>query len=151
MTKSVENRLQLKRRLYRFQLKRGFSSDHINDYTELLTDLANVNVVIADEDKALKLLSSLPDDGYETFVLTLIYRKTSLSYSKVTTALVNLEVRQKDKESLNITLVEVLSVRGKSPKYRGKNYNRSKLKSQYGRKSLTRDQCAFRGECCQVR
>ena len=109
--------MQLKRRLYRFQLKRGFSiSDHINNYTEFLTDLANVNAVIDYEDKELKLLSFLPDDSYETFVLTLIYRKTSLSYSEVTIALVNLELRQKDKESLNITLVEVLSVRGKSPK-----------------------------------
>jgi len=38
LIKSVENRLHLKRRLYRFQLKRGVSiSDHINTYTKLLT------------------------------------------------------------------------------------------------------------------
>ena len=73
LTKSVENRLHLKKRLYRFQLKRGISmSDHINTYTKLLADVANVDVVIDEEDKTFILLSSLPDEGYETFVLTLI-------------------------------------------------------------------------------
>jgi len=63
--------------------------------------------VIDEEDKALILLSSLPDKGYETFVLTLINGRTSLSYSEVTTALVNLELRRKDKKSLGGTSVEV--------------------------------------------
>ena len=74
-----------------------------------------MDVVIDDEKKALILLSSLPDEGYETFVLILINRRTSLSYSEVTTALVNLELRRNNKESLNITLVEVLTMRGRSP------------------------------------
>ena len=83
--KSVENRLYLKRRLYRFQLKREIPiSDHIHTYTKLLTDLANVVVVIEEEDKALILLSSLPDEKYETFVLTYLNKRTSLSYVEVT-------------------------------------------------------------------
>jgi len=91
LTKSVENRLHLKRRLYRFQLKGGISiSDHINNYTKLLADLTNLNVVIENEDKALILLSSLPDEGYETIVLSLIIGKIFLSYSEVIAALVNL-------------------------------------------------------------
>jgi len=90
LTKSVKNRLHLKRWLYRFQLKRGVSvSDHINTYTKRLADLANVDVLIDEEGKALILLSFLPDEGYETLVLTLINEKTSLSYSEVTTAFVN--------------------------------------------------------------
>ena len=37
LTKSVENRLHLKKKLYRFQLKGEVSiSDHINNYTKLL-------------------------------------------------------------------------------------------------------------------
>ena len=39
----------------------------MNNYTKLLVDLANVEVVIEDEDI---LLSSLPDEEYETVVLT---------------------------------------------------------------------------------
>ena len=144
--KSVENRLYLKRRLYHFQLKRGVSiSDHINTYTKLLADLANMDVVIEEEEKTLILLSSLPDEGYKIFVLTVINEKISLKYSEVTTALVNLKLRWKDKESLGGTLVEALTVRGRSPNQRGENHGRSK--SRYSNHRLTRDQCAF---CKQI-
>jgi len=108
-----------------------------------LADLANVDVVIDEKDKALILLSSLPDKGYETFVLTLINERTSLSYSKVTTALINLELRRKDKESLGGTSAEALAVRGRSPNQKGGNRGRSKSRSRYNNRSLTRDQCAF--------
>ena len=77
-----------------------------------LADLANLDVVIEDEDKALILLSSLPDEGYEIFVLTLINGRTPLSYSEVITALVNLELRRKDKEcSTSETSAEVLTTK----------------------------------------
>ena len=85
LKKSVENCLHLKMRLYRFQLKGGITiSDHINNYTKFLADLTILGLVIEGEDKTLILLSSLPDERYETFVLTLINRRTSLSYSEVT-------------------------------------------------------------------
>jgi len=90
-----------------------FIGEHMNNYTKLLIDLADVDEVIKDEDKTLILLSSLPDD-YETFILTLINCKQSLSYNKVSAALVNPELRQKDKESSNNTLPEALTARGKS-------------------------------------
>jgi len=57
--------LHLKRRLYRFQLKRGLSIDeHMNNYTKLLAYLVNVDVEIKKEDKAIILLNSLPDEEY---------------------------------------------------------------------------------------
>ena len=63
LTKRIENRLHLKRRLYHFKLKRGVPiSDHINKYTKPPVNLANVDVVIDDENKVLILLSSLPDE-----------------------------------------------------------------------------------------
>jgi len=56
LTKSVENRLHLKRKLYCFQLKGEISiSDHINNYTKLLADLINLDVMIDDKDKTLIL------------------------------------------------------------------------------------------------
>ena len=73
-----------------------------------------MDVVIKEEDKTLILLYSIPDEGYETFVLTLINERTSLKYSEFTTALVNLELRRKDKESLGGTSAEALTVRGRS-------------------------------------
>ena len=81
--------------------------------------MTNLDVVIEDEDKALILLSSLPDEGYETFLLTLINGRTSLSDCEVTTAVVNLELRRKDNEcSTSDTSVEVLAARGSSPNRR---------------------------------
>ena len=48
-----------------FLVEEGVSiSDHINTYTKLLADLANVDVVINEEDKSLILLSSLPSEGF---------------------------------------------------------------------------------------
>ena len=91
-------------------------SEHINIFAKLLTNLANLIVMIDDEDKTLILLSSLLDKGYETFVLTLINGRTSLSYKKVNIAFVNLELRRKDKEcSTSDTSAEVLTAIGGSP------------------------------------
>jgi len=56
-------------------------------------------VYIEEEDKALILLNSLPDEEYEIFVLTLINGKQSFNYNDVPTALINYEVRRKDKQS----------------------------------------------------
>ena len=84
----------------------------MNNYTKFLTDLTNVNEVIKDEDLTLILLSSLLDEKYETFILTLINDKSSLSYNDVSAYLMNHEGRRKDKEpsSSNIT-TDVLTAR----------------------------------------
>lgn len=83
-------------------------------YTKLLTDLANVDERIEHEDKALILLSSLLDDEYETFVMTLINGRMSLSYSDVKVAFVNLNLRRNDMESSGNTSTEALTARGRS-------------------------------------
>ena len=77
--------------------------------------------VIKDEDKALILLSSFPDDDYETFILTLINDKKSL---------VNHELR--DKKLSNNTSTEALTARGRSSNRKGKdNHERLKFKSDW--------------------
>ena len=84
----------------------------MNDYTKVLTDLVNMDVDIEEEDKTVILLNSLPDEEYETFVLTLISGKQSINYNDVSAALVNYEVRRKDKQSSsNGTSTEALMVR----------------------------------------
>ena len=63
MTKSVENRLYLKKKLFHFQYRVGISmSKHLNDYNKILVDLQNLVVDISSEDKALLLLNSLPNN-----------------------------------------------------------------------------------------
>ena len=59
------------------------------------------------------LLNSLPDEEYETFVLTIINNKQILNYSDVSASLVNYEVRRKDKQSSSkSTTVEAMTGRG---------------------------------------
>jgi len=68
--------------------------------------------VIKDEDKALILLSSLLDEKYKTFILTLINGKASLSYNNVSASLMNHEVRRKQKKSsFSSTTTEELTAR----------------------------------------
>ena len=60
--------------------------------------------MIKDEDKALILLSSLPNEEYESFILTLINEKTSHSYNDVSASFMNQDVRRKDKKSFGSLL-----------------------------------------------
>ena len=100
LTKSVESRLQLKSKLYRFQMQSGCSiNEHMNSYTNLLTDLVNMDVEIDEADKAVILLNSRPREEYETFTLTLINKRKFLNYSEVSAALVSYEVRRQDRLS----------------------------------------------------
>ena len=100
----------------------------MNNYTKFLAYLAHVDKLIKDEDKVLVLLSSLPDNDYETFILTLINSKQSLSYNEVLDAVVNHELRWKDNESSNSTSAEALTVKGRSFNQKGKGH-RGRLKS----------------------
>jgi len=121
MNKSIENHLHLKWAIYHFQLKKGISiSEYMNNYIKLLTNLANVDVVIEDENKALTLLCSLPEEEHETLVLTIINGKQSLSYNEVSSSLVYHELRRKDKNSSNSTSTEALMVRERSSNRKGK-------------------------------
>jgi len=86
--------------------KRVSVGEHMNNYTKLLADMANMDEMIKNKDKVLILSSYLSDYEYETFVLTLINDKSSLSYDEVTIAIVNHELRRKDKESSSNTAAE---------------------------------------------
>ena len=103
-------------------------------------DLTNLDVVIDDKDKALILLSSLPNEGYETFVLVLINGRTFLSYKEVTIALMNLELRSKDTESsFGDTSADILTVGRASPNQRRGNQRAGK--SLGGSRQVQKNQC----------
>ena len=54
MTKSIENRLYMKKKLFRFGYEHGITmNEHLNRYNKILADLQNLDVEIEDEDKAL--------------------------------------------------------------------------------------------------
>ncbi|KAK8934286.1 hypothetical protein KSP39_PZI015019 [Platanthera zijinensis] len=149
MTKSVENRLHMKRRLYRFTMRKGVSiDDHLNEFTKLLADLFNLDEEVKDEDKALLLLNSLPD-SYENFIMTLIHGTDVLEYGEVTTALLNHEFRRRDKESSKAESAEVLSLqRGRSDKKKswfkkGSSSGHFQKRDKSRGRSLGKNQCAY--------
>jgi len=114
----------------------------MNNYTKLLTDLTNVDEVIKDEDEALILLSSLLDEEYETFVLTLINSKSSLSYNDVLNALMNHEMRRNDKvSSSNSTTTKLLTTREIGFNHRKGKRDVGKFKTDNHK--LEKNQCAL--------
>lgn len=153
MMKSIENRLYLKKKLFWFQYKEGSSmSEHLNDFNKILVDLLNLNVEVEDEDKALLLLNSLPDE-YEHLVITLLYGKEEIKFEDVSNTLVNNEYQKKDKKAhCQDTLGGALVVRGRLEKkkqsrrgsYRSnKNRSCSMSKEPSTRKILAIDEYAI--------
>ena len=79
------------------------------------------------------LLNFLPNEEYDTFVLTLINSKQTLNYSDVSVALVNYEVRKKNKQSSSKSdSTKALMVRGRSFNKKGKgNCGKSKSRPSF--------------------
>ena len=73
-------------------------------------------------------------------MLILINGRISLSYSEVTTVLVNLELRKDKEYSTSGTSAEVLAARGSSPNRRRENQQKSNWKPMVGNRKLEKDQ-----------
>jgi len=144
LTKSIESRLQLKSKLYGFQMQRGCSvNEQLNRYTKFLIDLINVDVEISEENKTIILLNSLPREEYEKFTLTLLNGGKSLNYSEVSDALVSYETRRHDRlSSSESTTAETLAVRGRSSNRKGRD-DQERSKSRSGFRDLKRNQCTL--------
>ncbi|GJT08977.1 ribonuclease H-like domain-containing protein [Tanacetum coccineum] len=83
MTKSLANKLYLKKKLYTFYMPAGRKiSEHIDEFNKIILDLANIEVKFKDEDLALLLLTSLPA-SYEHIVNTLLYGRGALTLEDV--------------------------------------------------------------------
>jgi len=102
-----------------------------------------VDVKISEEDKAIILLNSLPEEEFETFTLTLINGRKSLNYNKVSATLVNYEVRRQDIVSSSGSITtEALAVRGRSFNRKGRgDQGRSKSRSDF--RDLKKNQCTL--------
>lgn len=88
--------------------------DHLDEFNKLILDLENVNINLEDEDKALFLLSSLPD-SYEHFVDTLLYGRQILTLKDVKSALESKDLK-KITEGRDQGLGEGLVAKSKSEK-----------------------------------
>ncbi|GKE32351.1 retrovirus-related pol polyprotein from transposon TNT 1-94, partial [Tanacetum coccineum] len=95
MTKSLANKLYLKKKLFTFYMHSGKKlSEHIDEFNKLIGDLANIDVDIDDEDQALMLLTSLPS-SYDNFVETLLYGRESLTLEDVLSSLNSRELKKR--------------------------------------------------------
>ncbi|GKA27622.1 retrotransposon protein, putative, ty1-copia subclass [Tanacetum coccineum] len=97
MTKSLANKLYLKKKLYTFYMPTGRKiSEHIDEFNKIVLDLANIEVKFEDEDLALLLLTSLPA-SYEHFVDTLLYGRKALTLEDVMATLNSKEIKERSK------------------------------------------------------
>ncbi|GKD51964.1 hypothetical protein Tco_1280940 [Tanacetum coccineum] len=82
------------KKLYTFHVHPGKSqSEHIDEFHKLVGDLAAINTVISDEDRALLLLTSLPS-SYDKFVDTLLYGRDTLKLEDVLATLNSWELQK---------------------------------------------------------
>ncbi|GJW81427.1 retrovirus-related pol polyprotein from transposon TNT 1-94 [Tanacetum coccineum] len=129
MTKSLANKLYLKKKLYTFYMPAGRKiSEHIDEFNKIVLDLANIEVKFEDEDLALLLLTSLPA-SYEHFVDTLLYGWEALTLEDVMAILNSKEIKERSKAKGDDG--EGLYVRGRtdrkdSHQSRGKSRSKSR-------------------------
>ena len=94
-------------------------SDHLNVLNSIMTELEAIGVKIEDEDKALRLLWSLPT-SYKHLLPTLIYGKETIDLEEVSSTLLS-EERRLSGESTETTDVSALAVVGNWKKDKSKN------------------------------
>nr|GEV98621.1 retrovirus-related Pol polyprotein from transposon TNT 1-94 [Tanacetum cinerariifolium] len=83
MTKSLANRLYLKKKMYTYYMSPGTKlGNHIDEFNKLILDWENIDIAIEDEDHALMLLISL-SLSYKKLVETLLYGRQSLTIKDV--------------------------------------------------------------------
>ncbi|KAK9232475.1 hypothetical protein WN943_022721 [Citrus x changshan-huyou] len=118
-TKSISNRLYLKERFHTLRMTEGTKiSDHLSVLNGIVSELEAIGVKIEDEDKALRLLWSLPT-SYKHLLPTLMYGKETVDLEEVTSTLLS-EERRLNGESTKITDVSALAVVGNWQKDKSK-------------------------------
>ncbi|KAH9704469.1 hypothetical protein KPL70_011474 [Citrus sinensis] len=141
LKKSLAKRLYMKRRLYTFSMKDGVAmKDHVDEFNKLILDLENVNIILEDEDRALILLSPLPE-SYEHFVDTLLYGRQTLSLKDVKDALESKDLKKRSdmKDQNN---AKGLVVKGKPEKKHNKQTKNS-IKKDKAEKKKKKRKCYF--------
>ncbi|KAL2250008.1 UNVERIFIED_CONTAM: Retrovirus-related Pol polyprotein from transposon TNT 1-94 [Sesamum indicum] len=131
---SAMNKVMLMKKLFRLQMEERKSvADHFNDFNQLTTQLASVDIVFDDEVKALILLSSLPDswDVVVTSVSTSSV-KEKMKFDNIRNIMLNEETRRKQTGGSSGSALHTES-RGRPDtrgKYRGRSRSRGKNKGK---------------------
>ena len=110
--------------------------ENMDEFTKLVTDLENLDIVIDEEDQAIILLNSLPRQ-FEQLKDTLKYGKETLSLDEVISAAYSKELDLKASGKTSKSNGEGLNVRGRSEKKENQGRSHSKSRS----KSRTKKTC----------
>lgn len=111
-TKSISNRLYLKEQFHKLQMVEGTTiSDHLSILNGIVSELESIGVKIDDEDKALRLIWSLPS-SYKHMQPILMYGNEIVNFSEVTSKLISEEKRLKNGDE-NSQENSALVVKGK--------------------------------------
>ena len=122
-SKSLVNKLFLRKKLYNLRMKDGHSvTKHLNAFNTMVSQLASVDIKISDEDKCISLLFSLTD-LWDSLAIAIGSNEIALQFDEIVSSLLTEEMRQKNMESQN----------GDSLFVRGQCQNRNKNKSLSGR------------------
>jgi hypothetical protein len=108
--KSLSNKLFLKKKLFKLEMKEGEDvMKHINTFNALINDLNRIDVQFSEEDRALLLLASFPD-SYEHFVTTLMFGKTTLRFNEIVQDIIShLTMKKADDKSTSGSALGVAS------------------------------------------
>eukprot|EP00253_Pinus_taeda_P017108 PITA_17108 len=118
-SKSLVNKLFLRKKLYNLRMKDGDSvTEHLNAFNTVVSQLLSVDIKISDEDKCISLLCSLPDP-WDSLVIAIGSNATALQFDEIVSALLTEEMRRKNMDNQN---GDALSVRGR---YQNRNKNKS--------------------------
>jgi hypothetical protein len=95
MTKSLTSRIYLKRQLYSVRMKEGTKVvDHLNTFNTLIVQMTSMKVKFEDEDKAIRLLCSLPE-SWDNLVTSINFSSIEvLDYDSIVGALLAEEMRR---------------------------------------------------------
>ena len=122
-SKSLVNKLFLRKKLYNLRMKDGdLVIDHLNAFNTVVSQLSSVDIKISDEDKCISLLCSLPD-SWDSMVIAIGSNATALQFDEIVSALLTEEMRWKNMDNQN----------GDAFFVRGWSQNRNENKSSSGR------------------
>lgn len=138
MSKSLTNKLFLRKQLYAIHMSEGTNFlSHLNMFNGLITQ-ANLGETITEVDKVIMLLNSLPY-SYDNLATIILHGRDTIDLKEVTSAiLLNDKMRKKPENQGHALIMEnrgrsfyrVSSSRNKS-KARGKSRSRSKGRNCY--------------------
>jgi len=102
MTKSLFNKMYLKKQLYGLRMNEGTAVlEHLNFFNKVISELLPVDVKIDEEDKALILLSSL-SESYDYIITTMLYGKEALILEEITSILLSNEIKKRSNQEEHI-------------------------------------------------